>query len=460
MNLPKKREKARAAAKTTEHAPNRWDRYWFGSVAAIRPYLLVKAVLFLVAADLWMVRLRSGWRYGVDEFNVAHFALLDALQPAPTAGLHNGLVLLVGILAIVCAITGAGLCARVTLALAYTYTWAQSMLDNYQHHYFLSLVLLAFIFFPSLPGRHLYPAEPSQTGDASNPEVQRVSSWAYVLLAANVAVVYGFAALAKIEEESWKLFRHFLEKRKEIRDALEAWFTGVGIAAEWFWALTVWSIIAAEIFLGVLYLLAAKQDESRSRWLRIAAWCGIVLALIFHGLGNEVLLSLSIGWFSYYMIALAFIYFLPESILRGFGRFATWPSRQLAQIWRRFCATHAAASPRSRITAIGSLLTAVVAAGIGFTLDLPGASTAGLIIAIFLAIFSVLAVRLRRFEEAERYILATGVATILMWSSVTLSVVRFEYYRMLTEYNEYQGNLEAAKQFSAKARLYASKHKQ
>jgi hypothetical protein len=41
---------------------------------------------------------------------------------------------LVGILAFVCAVAGANLLARVVLALAYTYTWAQSMLDGYQHH--------------------------------------------------------------------------------------------------------------------------------------------------------------------------------------------------------------------------------------------------------------------------------------------------------------------------------------
>jgi hypothetical protein len=429
-------------------------------VAAIRPYLLVRTVFFLVAFDLWVVRLPNGWRYGIDGFNVAHVALLDALQPVPTAGSYNGLVLIVGILAIVCAIAGADLWVRVIVALAYSYTWAQSMLDDYQHHYFLSLVLLAFIFFPSLRSRDLYPAGPPQPDDASSPRERRVSSWAYVMLAANVAIVYVFTALAKVEGETWKVFRHFLDKRKEMRQALEAWFAGFGLSAEWFWALTVWCIVAAEILLAVLYLLAVRRDENRSRWFRTAAWCGFVLALIFHGIGNEVVLFLAIGWFSYYMIALATIYFLPESMLWAFGSFATWPARRLAQAWLEFCSAPTGARARAAVAAGASLLTALVAAAVGFTVDLPGASTAGLFIAIFLAGGCLLAVRLRRFEEAERYVLATGLATLLMWSAITLSAVRFDYYRVLAEHEEFRGNLEAAKAASAKANLYGSKDKQ
>src|SRR3990172_13187717 len=77
-----------------------WDRYWFGSMAAIRPYLLVKAVLIMVAFDVWMLRIQRGRLYGQDGFNVAHFQWLDAVQPLPRPGLYVGLMLCVGILAL------------------------------------------------------------------------------------------------------------------------------------------------------------------------------------------------------------------------------------------------------------------------------------------------------------------------------------------------------------------------
>jgi hypothetical protein len=453
-----KKPKSRRAVSTARTAPasNRWERYWFGSVAAIRPYLLMKAMLFMLAFDMWIVRLPSGWRFGLDAFNVAHFRWLDAVQPPPTASLYNGLVLLVGVLAFVSAVVEANLWARVTLALAYTYTWAQSMLDGYQHHYFISLILLAFIFFPPLNARVLYQ---SQQRNAPNPEIRRVSAWAYVLLAANISIVYGFTALAKADGQTWNLVRDLLSQRKIISiETMEAWFFGFGLSAQWFWVFAVWGIITLEIILAAAYLLAVRQDEKPRRWLRIAAWCAIVLALSFHGVGNEFLVSLRIGLFSYYMIVFALIYFLPESILYEIGRFATWPARRIGEMWLNW-AGHSSVSAKVRIglTTIGALVLALIAVRIGFTLDLPGASTAGLLIAIVLASVSLTALVLRRCEEIERYVLATGLATVMMWIAVSHSTVRADYYRRLTEHYEGKGNHDAAKRTEIKAKFYAAK---
>jgi hypothetical protein len=460
MKPVKKQKKGRTASSAVKvSASNRWERYWFGSVAAIRPYLLMKAMLFMLAFDMWIVRLPSGWRFGLDAFNVAHFRWLDAVQPLPTAGLYNGLVILVGVLAVVCAVVEASLWTRVILALAYTYTWAQSMLDGYQHHYFISLILLTFIFFPSLTARRLYPY-PSQARSASNPEIRRVSAWAYVLLAANISIVYGFTALAKADGQTWNLVRDLLSQRKVINiETLEAWFFGFGVSAQWLWVFAVWGIIALEIILAAAYLLAIRQDEKPTRWLRIAAWCAIVLALSFHGVGNEFLVSLRIGLFSYYMIAFALIYFLPEPILYEFGRFATWPARRIGEMWVDVWAARGepGGKIRIRLTIVGALVVALVAAQIGSILDLSGAASAGLVIAIVLASVSLTALVLRRYEEVERYVLATGLATVMMWIAVAHSTVRTDYYRMLTEHNESKGNREAAKRFETKAKLYASK---
>jgi hypothetical protein len=456
MKPVKKQKKGRTASPTVRvSASNRWERYWFGSVAAIRPYLLMKAVLFMLAFDLWMVRLAEGWRFGLDAFNVAHFRWLDAVQPPPTTDLYNGLVLLVGILAFVCVVVDAGLWARLILALAYTYTWAQSMLDGYQHHYLFSLILLAFIFFPPLNARGLYP---SQAGSASNPEIRRISAWAYVLLAANISIVYGFTALAKADGQASNLIRELLSERKVVIETAEAWFVGFGLSAQWPWVLAIRGLIAVELILAAMYLFAVRQDEKPRRWLRVTSWCAIVLALCFHGIGNEFLLSLRIGFFSYYMIVFAFIYFLPESIVYEIGRFATWPARRFGEIWVDFWAARGEPSGKVRIglTIVGALVVALGAAQIGSTLDLPGAASAGLVIAIVLASVSLISLALRRSEEIERYVLATGFATVMMWIAVAHSTVRTDYYRRLTEHNESKGNHEAAKQAETKAKLYAA----
>jgi hypothetical protein len=156
----------------------------------------------------------------------------------------------------------------------------------------------------------------------------------------------------------------------------------------------------------------------------------------------------------------AFIYFLPESILYEIGKFATWPARRFGEMWLNLRTARRAAITKVRIslTTIGALFIALLAARIGFTLDLPGASTAGWLIAIVLASVFLTALVLRRYEEVERYVLATGLATVMMWIAVAHSTVRTDYYRMLTEHNESKGNHEAAKRFETKAKLYASKN--
>jgi len=83
MSRRKKRIK-KGALIYTEAAASRasssaWDRYWHGTVDAVRPYLLMKGVLLLLAFDTWLLRIPGGWKYGLDGFNVAHFHWLDAL---------------------------------------------------------------------------------------------------------------------------------------------------------------------------------------------------------------------------------------------------------------------------------------------------------------------------------------------------------------------------------------------
>ena len=107
-----------------------WNRYFYGNVAAIRPYLLIKVVLIFLAMDRWIAMSRFGSIYGAAGFNVAHFPWLDALQPLPTADYHVAFLLLTGLLSVVFAFSGGGRIALFSLFLLYTYCWSMSRLGT------------------------------------------------------------------------------------------------------------------------------------------------------------------------------------------------------------------------------------------------------------------------------------------------------------------------------------------
>src|SRR5690606_28156004 len=66
-------------------------------VAAVRPYLILKCTLLVVAFDVWLTRISHGGRYGAGGFNVAHFAWLDAIQPEVSPALYVGVCTLTGL---------------------------------------------------------------------------------------------------------------------------------------------------------------------------------------------------------------------------------------------------------------------------------------------------------------------------------------------------------------------------
>ena len=179
-----------------------WDRYWFGPIASIRPYLLMKVVWCLLAFDVWMERVPLGGRYGAGGFGVAHFRWLDSLQPLPSPELYVGLMLAVGLLAVVCVLTDAPRWMRALVALLYTYGWAMSLHDGYQHHYFISLVLATFVFLPHLRGCDFFvtralPADKRQRTRQRAQATRTVTAWGFALLEATVGIVYLYTAATK-----------------------------------------------------------------------------------------------------------------------------------------------------------------------------------------------------------------------------------------------------------------------
>ena len=445
--------------------PNLWQRYWFAPVAAIRPYLLAKAMLWLTAFDVWLLRVENSAQFALEDFNVAHFYWLDVVQPVFTPPVYTGLLLGTGLFALYCAFAGANRIVLALLALSYTYSWAASMLDGYQHHYFLSLVLLACVFFPRFRAENFYRTDIVPAGDLKKParafrmETPRTGAWGYVLLGVNVAIVYFFTAITKATDErfvSGEIVRQ-LSQKKQLLQPLEARLLDFDVLGSRFWQALAFGTIAIEIFLCAAYLLAVKQDEAHRRWLKILSWLGWVAVIVFHGLGNEFLFALRIGWFSYYMIALGCVYFLPESFLWVLGRILTWPVLRFGTM----CSPLVAALQRRgagiavATYAIVSLAVAAGIASVGFLMDLPGSGTVCSLVA-FSVVFVTASSFFRRgfFRGATRYLLGATLAVALMWGSVTLSMVRFDYYDRVGAFHQSRGGRQAAIEAYEKAIRY------
>src|SRR3954447_12730269 len=169
-----------------------WNAYFHGPYLAARVYLFSKVFLCMVALDTWMLMIGHAGRYGVAGFNVAHFAIIDRVLPVPTPTHYVATLLLTGLLALTLALLGTRPLPLGVLCLLYTYSWSMSMLDSYQHHYFVSLVLLCLVFFPRL---------------SAAPERRALTTgFGYPLLAATIGVLYTFTAIAKMDAQWCKGF--------------------------------------------------------------------------------------------------------------------------------------------------------------------------------------------------------------------------------------------------------------
>jgi hypothetical protein len=436
-----------------------WDHYWFGEVAAIRPYLLVKALLCMVAFDAWLVMVPTGGRYGAGGFDVAHFRWLDAVQPLPNPGLYVSLMLSVGMFALVSAFADAGRWSRALVALTYTYGWAMSFHDGYQHHYFLSLVLTLFVFFPRLRSRDLYsagvPPSGRKRGRAKPAAAARraVSSWAYALLAVNVGIVYAFTALAKLDPE-WRAGEVLL---RIAGPRLGSWTEGFA-SSPGLWKVLALSAFITECLLALGYFLAVRLDHL-GQLLRVVAGLTFIVAVGFH-LGIDLFVE-GIGWFSYYMIVVACVYFLPASLLWAVGGALAGPALRLASMWSATSGAPAGGTRAGNIALTVAVATtaAVVAVAAGLSLDLPGAETLGVLAASVVAGATLLAVVLGFENRAMHYLLATLVAAVAMWGAIALSTVRFYYYGQVGMDMWRRGDNAAAAEAFDRANRYAPEAK-
>jgi hypothetical protein len=483
------------------------DRFAFGPVAAVRPWLFAKVLYLILALDVWHTLVAPAWRYGAAGFNVAHFALLDAL-PMPTRQAYVGMLVIVGALAFVAAfLPRTPRALSIAIAVLYTWGWSCSMLDSYQHHYLLTVLLVTACLFPQHTARDLFGDEAGSRAPANPAKkkapaaklaslgphglVARVRSLAWALTTTFAGIVYAFTAVSKAEPDwrSGEALRNITQSGGTMPDVM-ALVDALGIDHATFFHAMGLQTIGIQVLCALAYLTATLRDSAmtpgeRERLesaVRAAAaertritiagavsvmlalavgtsfsWIGalVILALgiglgmprafhvfAFAPLGRPSLLSvlaslslvaalsfhagaeyigLQIGWFSYYMIALALVALTPAHWLAAAARVVTAPARTRES------------GPFDRIPVLAPVLGlagAGAAAWAGVDIDLPGAYPAA--VAVGLASLALgVATLLRPLERAAfgRACAALCIGMLACWASMTHGQERYDFYR-------------------------------
>ena len=274
-----------------------WQSFWFNSQIEPARLILLRWVLFgLVAYDLWTVMLPHASRYGAGNFNVAQIVLFDLLLPVPTPGVVSAIVL---ITSMACAFTAIGILTKamaVTSCVGYfgLYLWSQA--DSYQHHYLIGLMLLIACL---LPKSHLSP-------DVDESSATTVAHWAIPLLYVQVAIVYFWTAITKIDA-TWLtgLTMSQLTAEPAVRDAIVNLESTLGLQTGGGYKLAATLVVLGEFFAALVFLV----PKLRLIGLLIVPW--------FH-VGVE-LLGVDIELFSYYMIGLNLILLSPPWLWNQLG---------------------------------------------------------------------------------------------------------------------------------------------
>jgi len=469
---------------------NAFEPYFYGEHGAARSYLFAKLFPLLLALDTWMLMIGHAGRYGVAGFNVAHFAWLDALLPMPVAGFYVGVLVLTGLLSLVVALTGVRRSTGLVLFALYTLSWSMSMLDSYQHHYLLSVLLLCFAFFPELTAAQLHAQPPAAPDEgrgkpkrAIEHELERAQrdelwGWVYtgVVLAAGLGYAlidhgthtwvafFAFACVVAVATAFYtpqrpapplaagfgfnllgvtvcvvylytalaKMDANWIAGHTLLRiSAVEREFAGLAALGE---ALGIererfWGLFATLVIPQELFVGAAyllAVRSDRAPRAWVSALTGAAFALAIALHVGAEAMGLEIGWFSAYMLLLACCYLLPLRAVDRLVTALTWPARWVARQAGEL-------GDAAQVPLAGSLGLALGGGAlllmVGKLIDLPGAVPAcGIAAAALLVVTLVCA---RRGRDPRGHIAASAVAGMAMWLAIASSPVRWDFYRYL-----------------------------
>jgi hypothetical protein len=258
-------------------------------------------------------------------------------------------------------------------------------------------------------------------------ETGQISAWAFVVVGVNVAIVYVFAAVTKSEADwaSGGVLRQVT--------ASTGWFRYVwsrvletGLGDDTSWALVARAVALMQVVIAIAYVVVTRADASRARWVRLLAWGALAAAVGFHG--SLLLFAINIRWFSYYMIAIAAAFFLPRAVLEWFVGLVASQLRIAAQVGARRRTRRPTGVRNLAVVSSGTCIVALV----GFQLDLPGATTAGVIGAVAtLAAMALVAARGRDAMHVRHGAIAAAAGALVLSAAVHVWPIRFQYYLYL-----------------------------
>lgn len=380
---------------------------YFTRTSGARLELFARLVLGFFAVDVVANMLAHGGRYGVGGFNVAHFTWLDTLLPNVSPGFYVATMSLAAGSAGLAALLGPRRELVVVAAVTMNLGWAMSLLDSYQHHYLLGLLLVCMIGFSKKS------SDASQDG-----EEPRSAPWGYGLTCLTVSNVYVFAAISKAEP-AWRSGVALKQIVGERAHELIALWTELGLSVEAFWLTAGHSTYLVQFFLAGVYLIAPLS--TRSRLLTLVRSVGLIVALSFH-IGAEYL-ELQIEWFSYYMLLIAVFFLGPTSHL-------DWLAETLTRVWQRILESRVGTFLTQLPAGFVGVMSALVVVVLSQLIDLPGVGFTGFVGAAGIVGLSLMSTS---GSVSNRSSIATSLATIVVAGAMLLSAdvfeTRFDYYR-------------------------------
>lgn len=368
--------------------------FWFGFEVSWAKLVTCRVVVFgLLALDA-LLQIRHAPRYGATTFNVAHVGFLDELGPG-RIGYGAGQLVLAYLLALVAFGVGTRLALPIAAAL-YGWLYFGSQLDSYQHHYLVAVVLVIACGVPwARPTGEVTPGTP-------------VRSWALRLVLVELAIVYFWAAVSKLDP-AWVDGRTLASQLSGVTRAIAE--STIGFAATAVLVLVTELALAATIWL-------------RPAW-RVAAPLGIALHLAIVATGFEI------GLFAFLMFGL-YLLVLPD-------RWFVWAADTAPLAWLRRTIAQITSRDGWRPLAIAVVVAALAALLVRF----PDAAVVAIVAGVVPLVLGVHA--LTRGGAPRGAIAAAHVAAILAWIVVDhATTVAFDYYRFWGGSQRRLGNLELA----------------